>query len=65
MSTVNPMPLAWFDSATFWQDKRVSVTSGSGFSGSSVIDTLHVGDAANVLVPRCADYDQRNTDAFR
>jgi len=36
MSTMNPMPPTWPDSATFWQDKRMIVTGGSGFLGSLI-----------------------------
>ena len=65
MSTVNPMPPAWPDSATFWRDKRVIVTGGSGFLGSFVVEKLRSRGAAEVIVPRRADYDLRDIQAIR
>ncbi|MGQ9564847.1 MAG: hypothetical protein ACUVTH_15080 [Thermogutta sp.] len=65
MSTVNPTPPAWPDSATFWRDKRVIVTVGSGFLGSFVVDKLRSCGAAEVIVPRRVDYDLRDIQAIR
>jgi GDP-L-fucose synthase len=40
-----------------WQGRRVVVTGGSGFLGSHVVDRLHSLGAAEVIVPRRAEYD--------
>lgn len=42
---------------SFWSDKRVLVTGGGGFFGSFVVDGLRARGAADVFVPRRADYD--------
>jgi GDP-L-fucose synthase len=57
--------LAWPESATFWQDKRVIVTGGAGFLGSYVVKSLHGRGAAEVIVPRSADYDLRDLQAIK
>ncbi len=43
----------------FWQDKRVTVTGGSGFLGSFVVEKLkaHGASEENIFVPRSKDYD--------
>jgi FlaA1/EpsC-like NDP-sugar epimerase len=41
----------WPDSQTFWRDKRVIVTGGSGFLGSFIIDKLCERGAAEIIVP--------------
>ena len=55
----------WPDSNTFWRDKRVVVTGGSGFLGSFVVDKLRARGAAQVIVPRRQDYDLRDIAAIR
>jgi GDP-L-fucose synthase len=65
MANMHPLAPTWPDSATFWRDKRVIVTGGSGFLGSFVVDKLHARGAAEVIVPRRADYDLRDIDAIR
>jgi len=55
----------WPDNATFWQDKRVIVTGGSGFLGSFVVDALRERGTAEIIIPRSKDYDLRNIDAIR
>ncbi len=55
----------WPDSNTFWRDKRVIVTGGSGFLGSVVVRKLQERGAAAVIVPRKQEYDLRNLDAIR
>jgi len=47
----------WPDSGVFWQDKRVMVTGGAGFLGSFVVEKLAARGAAEIVVPRSADYD--------
>ena len=47
----------WMDSKEFWQDKRVIVTGGAGFLGSFVVEKLAARGAAEVVVPRSAEYD--------
>ena len=59
------MSQQWPDSQTFWQNKRVIVTGGSGFLGSFVVNKLHARGAAEVIVPRRADYDLRDIAAIR
>lgn len=49
----------------FWQNKRVIVTGGSGFLGSVVVRKLHERGAAEVIVPRSADYDLTQIEAIR
>ena len=56
---------SWPDSRTFWRDKRVIVTGGAGFLGSSVVDKLRQRGAAEIIVPRSRDYDLRDVGAIR
>lgn len=42
---------------TFWQNKSVVVTGGSGFLGRYVVAELERRGCANVFVPRSRDYD--------
>lgn len=51
--------------ASFWKDKRVIVTGGSGFLGSFVVDALHARGAAEIMVPRRNDYDLRDITVIR
>ena len=55
----------WPDSREFWRDKRVIVTGGAGFLGSFVVEKLQQRGAADIIVPRSADYDLRDIDAIR
>jgi GDP-L-fucose synthase len=49
----------------FWQEQRVVVTGGSGFLGSFVVRALKGRGAAEVLVPRKAEYDLRRLEAVQ
>lgn len=57
-------PTSWPDSATFWRDKRVIVTGGSGFLGRVIVRKLQARGAAEVIVPRRTDYDLRTPEAI-
>ena len=41
----------------YWKNKRITVTGGSGFLGSFVIEKLKARGAENIFVPRSKDYD--------
>jgi GDP-L-fucose synthase len=47
---------------TFWNNKQVVVTGGSGFLGSFVVEGLQARGVENIVVPRSADYDLRHRD---
>ena len=53
------MTSPWPDSTTFWRDKRVIVTGGSGFLGTYIVEKLQARGAHAIIVPRQADYDLR------
>lgn len=53
------------NAASFWSDKRVIVTGGSGFLGSFVVNALRARGAAEILVPRRNEYDLRDITAIR
>ena len=48
--------------STFWKDKRVIVTGGSGFLGLFVTEKLRERGARDVFVPRSSEYDLRRPD---
>lgn len=55
----------WPSSHTFWQDRRVIVTGGAGFLGSSVVRLLQERGVGEIIVPRSRKYDLREVDAIR
>lgn len=48
---------------SFWEGKKIVVTGGAGFLGSHIVAKLRERGAANILVPRSAEYDLRNPAA--
>jgi len=46
----------------FWANRRVTVTGGSGFLGSFVVEQLKARGAQDIFVPRSTDYDLTTTD---
>ena len=51
-------------STSFWQNKRVTVTGGSGFLGSFVVEQLRARGATDIFIPRRADYDIRTREGI-
>ena len=47
-----------------WKQKRVVVTGGSGFLGSSVVDKLRGHGYENIFVPRSKNHDLRDQKAI-
>src|SRR5690242_5955704 len=45
---------------SFWLDKKVLVTGGSGFLGSAVTKRLRAVGCQNIFTPRSKDYDLRD-----
>ena len=50
---------------SFWKDKKLVVTGGSGFLGTVVIEKLKERGAGEIVVPRSREYDLRETAAVR
>ena len=48
----------------FWNSRRVMVTGGSGFLGSSVVNRLRRAGATEIFVPRSSEYDLRTRDGI-
>ncbi len=49
---------------SFWEKKRVTVTGGAGFLGSSVVGKLQERACKQIFVPRSREYDLRNPEAI-
>ena len=51
---------------SFWNNRRVAVSGGSGFLGSFVVEKLRAAGCREITVPRSAQYDLREkADALR
>jgi GDP-L-fucose synthase len=51
---------------SFWDNRRVVVTGGSGFLGSFVVEKLGSAGCAKIVVPRSLEYDLREkSEALR
>ena len=61
MSNIEPSNV---QPSTYWQDKKVIVTGGSGFLGSFVVEKLKERGAGEVYVPRSSRYDLRQSDGI-
>ena len=48
----------------FWEDKRVTVTGGSGFLGSFVVEKLKQRGAQDIFIPRSSEYDLRHPEGI-
>jgi GDP-L-fucose synthase len=48
---------------SYWSQRRVMVTGGAGFLGSSIVDKLRARGCREVFVPRSCDYDLVTMDA--
>ena len=51
--------------SSYWAQKRVCVTGGSGFLGSFVVERLTALGAVDVFVPRRHEYDLTDIEAVR
>lgn len=59
MSNLKPSTL---QPSTFWQNKNIIVTGGSGFLGSFVVEKLQQRGAKDIFVPRSSQYDLRKSE---
>ena len=50
-------------STSFWAQRRVLVTGGSGFLGRAVLDALATREAPHVVAPSSAEFDLRDRTA--
>jgi GDP-L-fucose synthase len=50
----------------FWNSRRVAVSGGNGFLGSSVVELLRGAGCGEIIVPRSSEYDLREkSEALR
>ncbi len=59
MSNLKP---SYLHPSTYWQNKKVIVTGGSGFLGSFVVEKLQQRGAKDIFVPRSSQYDLRKSE---
>jgi len=57
MESTMPVEQSYPASNSFWKDKRVIVTGGSGFLGSFVTEKLQRRGAPEIVIPRIEEYD--------
>ena len=50
---------------SFWSNKRITVTGGSGFLGSFVVEKLKERGCKEIFVPRSKDYDLVESEACK
>ncbi len=50
---------------SFWTGRRVLVTGGAGFLGSSVVERLRIAGCEKVFVPRSREYDLRKLEKIQ
>jgi len=50
--------------STYWKNKHVIVTGGSGFLGSFVVEKLKQRGARNIFIPRSSEYDLRHPESI-
>ena len=50
---------------SFWENKKIIVTGGSGFLGTYVVEKLEARGAGEIFIPRSSKYDLRDVGAIR
>jgi len=50
---------------SFWRNKKVVVTGGSGFLGSFVVEKLQSAGCDHIFIPRSSDYDLVDMEAVK
>ncbi len=62
ISNLKPSTFNQEQENSFWATKSVTVTGGSGFLGSFVVEQLEARGAVDIFVPRSTDYDLTTTE---